>query len=218
MPNSIMIIGAGPGIGQAVAERFGRAGWSVILNGRNAARLAEIVGSLSAQGITAHAVEADATDPAALRSAIATADCIAGGLSAIHYNAALVRQQDLFSMTDADVASDLAVNIEGGLHAIRAAVAQFGTRGGTILITGGGLGVAPHPAYASLGVGKAGLRNIVQTLAAPLAERGIRIATATVATLVSPGSDEAHGVADAFWHLATDHHAPWEVVYPRPVG
>lgn len=218
MPHSIMIIGAGPAIGQAVAERFGRAGWSVILNGRNPARLEQLVGELAAQGIKADSVTADATDPAALRSAIATADCIAGGLTAIHYNAALVRQQDLFSMSDEEVASDLAVNLEGGLHAIRAAVAQFGTRGGTILITGGGLGVVPHPAYASLGVGKAGLRNIVQALAAPLAEQGIRIATATVATLVSPGSDEARGVADAFWHLATDHHTPWEVVYPTPVG
>ena len=214
MPNSIMIIGAGPGIGQAVAGRFGNAGWTVVLTGRNTNRIDQLAAALNAQGITAHAVQADATDASALRAALAEADRITGGLTVVHYNAAVVRQQDLFSMTDAEVASDLAINIAGGLHTIRAAVAQFGERGGTILITGGGLGVAPHASYASLGVGKAGLRNIVQALAEPLADRGIRIAIATVSTLVSPGSAEALGVADTFWHLATDPAAAWEAVYP----
>jgi hypothetical protein len=40
-------------------------------------------------------------------------------------------------MTDEEVASDLAMNIAGGLNTIRAAVALFGKRGGTILVTGG---------------------------------------------------------------------------------
>ena len=218
MPKSIMIIGAGPGIGQAVAQKFGRAGWTIVLTGRNADRLDALVSDLSARGISAHCVPADATDPVALRDAVAEADRITGGLTAIHFNAAVVRQQDLFSMTDDEVADDLAINVAGGLYAIRAAVAQFGNRGGTILITGGGLGVSPHASYASLGVGKAALRNIVQALAEPLAERHIRIATVTVSTLVSPGSPEAEGVAHAFWDLAANAGAGWEAVYPAPAA
>lgn len=216
MSQSIMIIGAGPGIGQAVAERFGKAGWTIVLAGRTAARLEALAAALSGQGITAHAVTVDAADPSALRAAIAEAERLTGGLTAVHYNAAVVRQQDLFSMTDAEVVGDLATNVAGGLHAIRAAVDRFGTRGGTILVTGGGLGVTPHADYASLGVGKAALRNIVQALAEPLAARNIRIAIATVATLVAPGSVEASDVADSFWHLATDPAAKWEVGYPPP--
>jgi NADP-dependent 3-hydroxy acid dehydrogenase YdfG/quinol monooxygenase YgiN len=218
MSKSIMIIGAGPGIGQAVARKFGREGWSVVLASRNAARLDALVAELSGDGITAIGIVADATDPNILRAAIAEADQATAGLTAIHFNAAVVRQQDLFSMTDKDVTSDLAINIAGGLNTIRAAVAQFGTRGGTILVTGGGLGVHPHESYASLGVGKAALRNIVQALAEPLAARTIRIATATVSTLVSPGSAEAAGVADTFWDLATNPEASWEAVYPVSVA
>lgn len=214
MPKAIMIIGAGPGIGQAVAERFGQEGWTVILTGRHAERLDALVSALAARGIQAKAVPADATNPAGLRAAIAKADRLSGGLTAIHYNAAVVRQQDLFSMTDDEVTSDLAINVAGGLHTIRAAVRQFAGRGGTILITGGGLGVAPHASYASLGVGKAALRNIVQALAEPLAAQNIKIAIATVATLVDPGSAEAHGVADTVWQLATGPSPGWEVVYP----
>lgn len=214
MSKSIMIIGAGPGIGQASARKFGREGWSIVLSGRNEERLAGLVKDLESEGIAAHAVLADATDPDALRTAVAEASHLVGGLSAVHYNAAVVRQQDLFSMTDVEVASDLTINVAGGLYAIRAAVAEFGTRGGTILVTGGGLASAPHADWASLGVGKAALRNVVQGLAGPLAERGIRIAIATVATLVSPGSAEADGVADTLWRLATGSSAEWEAIYP----
>lgn len=214
MSKSIMIIGAGPGIAQAVARRFGREGWSVVLTGRNADRLTTLTAELESAGITAHAVAADATDPAALRAAIAEAEALTGGLTALHFNAGVVRNQDLFSMTDAEVASDLAIDVVAGLHSIRAATELFDARGGTILVTGGGLGVYPSADWAVLGAGKAALRNIVQGLAEPLAEQGIGIRIATVATLVSPGSDEANAAADVFWTLATDPDAAWEAVYP----
>jgi NAD(P)-dependent dehydrogenase (short-subunit alcohol dehydrogenase family) len=216
MSKSILIVGAGPGIGQAVARKFGGEGWTVALIGRSADRLASLGAELSATGIAVHTLTADATDPVALRAAVAEADRRMGGLTAVHYNAAVVRQQDLFSMTDAEIESDLAVNVAGGLHTIRAAVEQFGTRGGAILVTGGGLGVTPSADWASLGVGKAALRNIVQALAGPLEARGIRIGIATVATLVAPASKEATEVADAFWRLATDRNSFWEAVYPSP--
>lgn len=216
MPSSLLIIGAGPGIGQATARRFGKAGWTVFLAGRSPERLATLADAPTADGVTVHTLAVDATDPVALRSALAEAERISGGLTAIHYNAAVVRQQDLFGMSDADVTGDLAVNVAGGLHTIRAAADLFGTRGGTILVTGGGLAIAPHPDWASLGAGKAALRNVVQGLADPLAARGIRLRLATVATLVGAGSAEADGVADTLWTLATDPAAPWEATYPTP--
>lgn len=216
MTKSILIIGAGPGIGHAVAQKFGAQGWQVIVAARSRASLDNLVLELTGAGVDAQALVVDATDPAALRAALANADRITGGLSAIHFNAAVVRQQDLFSMSDDEVTDDLAINVAGGLHAIRAATALFGPRGGTILVTGGGLAIAPHESYASLGIGKAALRNGVQALVDPLAARGVRIAMVTVSTLVSPGSAEAVDVADRFWQLATDETAPWEVTYPEP--
>jgi len=214
MSNSIMIIGAGPGIGQAVAQKFGREGWQIVLTGRNAGRLAALTADLTAEGITAHAVAADATDPTALRAAIAEAEALTGGLTAIHYNAGVVRNQDLFSMTDVEIASDLAIDVTAGFNTIRAATALFGARGGTILVTGGGLGVHPSADWAVLGAGKAALRNMVQGLVNPLAEQNIRIRIATVATLVAPGSAEARAAADVFWQLATGDDSNWEAVYP----
>ncbi|WP_198351085.1 SDR family oxidoreductase [Flavisphingomonas formosensis] len=209
-----MIIGAGPGIGQAVARRFGREGWQIVLTGRSADRLATLAADLNAEGITAHIVPADATDPASLRAAVAKAEYLTGGLTAVHFNAGVVRNHDLFSMTDAEIAGDLAIDVTAGFNTIRAATEMFGGRGGTILVTGGGLGIHPSADWAVLGAGKAALRNIVQGLAEPMAERGIRIRIATVATLVAPDSAEASAAADVFWMLATDPNAAWEAVYP----
>lgn len=139
---------------------------------------------------------------------------LTGGLTVVHFNAGVVRNQDLFSMTDAEIANDLAIDVTAGFNTIRAATELFGTRGGTILITGGGLGVHPSADWAVLGAGKAALRNLVQGLSGPLDQQAIRIRIATVATLVGPGSEEARGAADVFWALATDPNAPWEAVYP----
>ncbi len=214
MSKSLMIIGVGPGIGQAVARRFGREGWQIVLTGRSAQRLDSLVAELKADGITAHAAPADATDAEALRAALAKAEALTGGLSAVHFNAGVVRNQDLFSMSDAEIVSDLAIDVAAGFNTIRAATEVFGSRGGTILVTGGGLGVHPSADWAVLGAAKAALRNMVQGLAEPLAQNGIRIGLATVATLVSPGSDEASGAAEVFWTLATDPNASWEAVFP----
>jgi NAD(P)-dependent dehydrogenase (short-subunit alcohol dehydrogenase family) len=213
MSKSIMIIGAGPAIGRGVAEKFGEAGWSVVLTARSLDRLAEEAVALSAKGITVHTVPADATDPVGLRAALVKGDELTGGLTVVHFNAAVVRIQDLFSMTDAEVTSDLAINVEAGLHTIRAAVSLFGDRGGIILVTGGGIATVPNPNAVSLGVGKVAMRHAVQALVKPLAERGIRIATATVREKVLPDSPESAGVAELIWRLATDPAAPWELDY-----
>jgi NAD(P)-dependent dehydrogenase (short-subunit alcohol dehydrogenase family) len=214
MSQSILIIGAGPGIGQSAAERFGREGWTVILSRRDAQALEAQVAELAAQGIDAHGLAADATDPVAVRELVAAAARITGALDVVSYNAATIRLQDLFGMSDAEVADDLAINIAGGLYTIRAAVAQFGDRGGAILVTSGSLAVAPMADFASLGLGKAALRNLVQGLVAPLAERNIRIAMPSIATQVLPSSAEAAGAAELLWTLATDPSAPWEATYP----
>lgn len=216
--SALLIVGAGPGIGLAAAERFGREGWKVVLAARSPRHLDPMVARLIGEGVEAHGIVLDATDPVAVQAGVRTADRLTGGLTTVLYNAAVVRQQDLFSMTDAEVSADVAVNITGGLNTIRAAESVFAghsrTGGGTILVTGGGLAVHPHASWASLGLGKAALRNLVEGLAPDLAARGIRIAVATVATLVAPDSPEAAGAAETLWALASDPSTGWERTYP----
>ena len=214
MSKSLLIIGAGPGISDATAERFGREGWHIILGARTKSRIDRQAAALVAKGIKADAIEVDAARPISVRAAFAQAETMTGELTAVLYNASIVRQQDLFSMTDADVDSDLAINLGGAMATVRSAVDTFADRGGTILITGGGFAIHPNADWMSLSIGKAGGRALAQALAPELARKNIRLGMMTVATLVGPGSKEAADVADGFWRLATATDDTWEIVYP----
>lgn len=68
MSKSITIVGAGPGIGQAVAEKFGREGWTIVLIARSVTRLSAMAAELQAKGIKAFALPADATRPQDIRN------------------------------------------------------------------------------------------------------------------------------------------------------
>ena len=80
--STIAIIGAGPGLGQATARRFGREGFSVALISRAQAHVDELARQLTGDGITARGYAADVRDPQRLRAALdAAAAAGAAGLA-----------------------------------------------------------------------------------------------------------------------------------------
>jgi short-subunit dehydrogenase len=107
---------------------------------------------------------------------------------------------------------DLAVNIGGALAAAQAVAPKMEVRkSGAILLTGGGFALAPSPDYLSLSIGKAGIRALAQALFEPFREKGIHVATVTVAASVSPESKEAQAVSDHFWKLYSQPTDGWTV-------
>src|SRR4029079_12082764 len=67
---SLVIVGAGPNLGAAVARRFGREGMAVGLIARDRARLDALAAELAATGLAVDVAAADIRDPAALAAAI----------------------------------------------------------------------------------------------------------------------------------------------------
>ncbi|WP_218961939.1 SDR family NAD(P)-dependent oxidoreductase [Actinomyces ruminis] len=63
---TIAIVGGGPGLGRAVARRFGREGFDVALISRSREHLDERVAALSADGVNARGYVADGRDGEAL--------------------------------------------------------------------------------------------------------------------------------------------------------
>ncbi len=66
----IAIIGAGPGMGLAIAKRFGAQGYKVALLSRNPAKQEPLLTTLAEQGIEAAAFAADVLDPASIASGL----------------------------------------------------------------------------------------------------------------------------------------------------
>lgn len=213
---TLLIIGAGPGISHSTAERFASEGFRILLAGRDESKVTDLIQQLKQQGTEAVYYQVDATDVNQVNNLIDKLEAEYGSLEVVHYNAANLRNQTIEQQPAESFASDLNVNIGGAFVTVKKAFEHMKARkSGTILLTGGGFALQPHPEYLSLSVGKAGIRAISQGLFEPFKSENVHIASVTVATFVTPGSAEAKGVAESLWTLYQQPQAEWteELLY-----
>jgi NAD(P)-dependent dehydrogenase (short-subunit alcohol dehydrogenase family) len=213
---TFLSIGSGPGMGYATAARFAREGFRIVLSARNPTKTQEQAKRLKEKGYPVDVRTVDAADPESVAALIDEVQKEFGPLDVLHYNAASVRKATLAEQPRATINQDLAINIGGALVATQAAARQMRERGsGTILLTGGGLSLAPNPEYISLSIGKAGIRAMTLGMFESLKQKGIHIATVTVDTAVTPDSKEADAVGEHFWQLHSQPVGKWtaEVKY-----
>ncbi len=203
MPGAV-IIGAGPGIGRAVAHRFAREGLPVALVARTDRR------DLAPRGVRTLALTADVTDEAALRAALDRATAAFGVPEVVVYNAALVRP-DAFGELPARAHLDAwSVNVLGALTAaahLAPAMAAHG--GGTFLVTGGM--PEPKPEYVSLSLGKAAVRTLVTLLDQTYGAAGVHAASVTVDGPVAPRTAfDPDVIAEHYWRLHAQPRDAWQ--------
>ncbi|MQB07914.1 SDR family NAD(P)-dependent oxidoreductase [Agrobacterium tumefaciens] len=212
----LLSIGTGPGIGFATAERFASEGFHVVLTARNIERTEGLAAQLRDRGYKAEAHKLDAGDVAAVTALIADVERRLGQIDVLHYNAASLRQATLADQPADTFVSDLAVNIGGAMAASKAASPKMIARGeGSIFFTGGFFGLTPNPDFASLSAGKAGIRNLALGLFEGHKDKGVHVATVTVAAFVDAGSKEANDIAEEYWKLYAQPKDAWaaEVTY-----
>ena len=85
----LLLVGAGPGLGIAVARRFANGGYRVTLLARSTDRLGDLAKSLADTGAQIDTVAADAGEPEGLRARIAALYNEPGGPGLIIYSAAM---------------------------------------------------------------------------------------------------------------------------------
>jgi len=214
---TFLSIGAGPGIGLATAERFAREGFRVVLAARSAARLDEMAAELRAKGLECDVAVVDASDADGIRTLVSSVASRHDAVDVLHYNAFSLRKATIDEQPAESFIPDLAVNIGGALVAAQAVLPLMEAHGGgTVLLTGGGLGLNPSPDFVSVSIGKAGLRAMALALFEPLKARGVHLGIINVNAYVTPGSPDAIGVADAFWAMHTADVADWRAEAPYP--
>ena len=214
----IIVVGAGPGVGGAVARRFGRDGYDVALIGLGET-LGQLGEQLQAEGVTTGWTEADITDGAALRAAVERFTEHTGRIDALHFNPSAFRQKDPLSLTVPELLEDVTLGVGALLTAVQAA--RPGMRAGArITATGSAAADRPWHEAASLGVQKAGLRNLVHSLDRTLAPDGIRAVSVTVDGVLAHDDPDSpfhpSRVADAIHAAAMQEEDGWrsEVRYP----
>jgi NAD(P)-dependent dehydrogenase (short-subunit alcohol dehydrogenase family) len=207
----IVVVGAGPGLGAAVARRYGRAGYDVALLARDADGLDELGKALQAEGITTGWSAVDVTDGAALREAISRFGRHAGHLDVLHFNPSTFRHTGPLDLTPDELLDDVRLGVGALLTAVQAARPAMGP-GARITATGSMAADRPWHEAASLGVQKAGLRNLVRSLDAALRPKGIRAVSLTVnGTLRRGTAFDPDRVAEAIHGAVTQPEDEWQV-------
>lgn len=215
--NLCTIVGVGEGMGLALAQRFGKGGCRIAMISREQAALDGYAERLGKHGVRATGYAADAGNAGVLEAAFERLHKELGPTNILIYNASIFRQALPSQLAAADLISDLRVNVAGALVATQAVLPGMkAAKAGTVLFTGGGSALEPFPSGASLGVGKAGLRNLALSLAGEFEPLGIHVATVTISGNIAPGTHfDPATIAEEFWHLHQQPHGQWqrEVVY-----
>lgn len=207
----ILVVGAGPGVGGAVARRFGREGYDVGLVGRGAA-LESVGSSLQDDGVTTGWTDADIADEAALAAAIQRLASYQGRIDVLHFNPSAFRQKNPLELTVTELLEDVALGVGGLLTSVQAA-RPYLSRGSRITATGSMAADKPWHEAASLGVQKAGLRNLVRSIDRTLKPSGIRAVSVTVDGSLAPDDADSpfhpDRVADAIHAAAHQDETAW---------
>src|ERR1700735_4306936 len=205
---SLVIVGAGPNLGLAVARRFGREGFAVGLISRRESRLVELEGQLRLDGITAVGAAADIRDSSALAAAIGSLAAELGPVEVLEYSPLPAPEfmKPVLETTVEDVLGPLEFSVLGAVAATQAVIGPMREVGhGTILFTTGGGAVNPYPARAGVGVSFAGEVAYARMLHEALREKGVHVGHTAIAGRIAPGEDhEPDDVAEALWRHHTD--------------
>jgi NAD(P)-dependent dehydrogenase (short-subunit alcohol dehydrogenase family) len=202
-----VVVGAGPGIGAAVARRFARAGLSVGLIARSETTVKAVADGIAGDVL---ALTADSTDESGLRAALDRVVEEYGVPDVVVYNAAIIQPDAVGDLTARQHLDAWAVNVVGAITTAAHVVPAMAERGsGSFIITGG----MPEPkaAYASLSLGKAGVRTLVTLLDQQYGAAGVHAATVTVGGAVAPGTAyDPDDIAENYWRLHTQSRDQWE--------
>jgi short-subunit dehydrogenase len=201
----VHIVGAGPGVGAAVARRFARAGHPAGLIARDPERLTALTADLTAHGVPAQSCPADASDPAALTQALTTLAERQGPPEILCFSplpdVGLIKP--VLETEADDLHRALALNVVGAAAAVRAVLPAMRTAArGTLLFVTGGAVVHPDPGRAASAIVGSAEQAYVALLAQALSDTPLRAAHLAVVGAVGSGrKHEPDTVADRLWQL-----------------
>ena len=107
-----LVTGSSSGIGLAIARGLGQAGASVVLNGRDLAKLTAVADTLLAEGLSVHLAAFDVTDGAAVDVAVASIEAQRGPIEILVNNAGLQRRGVFHEFKRADWDAVMRTNID----------------------------------------------------------------------------------------------------------
>ncbi|MEW2131541.1 glucose 1-dehydrogenase [Streptomyces sp. NPDC005435] len=182
---TVLVTGAGSGLGRAIARAFAAEGASVVVAGRTAASLDETVALIEVAGGIATAVTADVTDSGRLQHLVRESVTRFGGLDIAVNNAGILRAVGAVGdVSEEDWDAVLRTNVTGVWLAMKHEIAYMKANGGGAIVNiSSNLGAHLRiPNLAAYITSKAAVSALTRAAALDHVHQGIRI------NAVSPGA------------------------------
>lgn len=183
MGKTIVITGAGIGLGRALARRFANEGETVILLGRTFAKVKDLADEL---GSPAMAIECDVGSADSVRQAFAAIAAQHSRIDVLINNAAVYEPFLVADATDEQVLTPMLTNFAGPIFTSRAAIPMMEKGAYIINITSESVGLE-FPMLSLYQSTKAGLERFTQSLLKELEPSGIRVSVVRCGPMYEEG-------------------------------
>ncbi|MDK6259377.1 SDR family NAD(P)-dependent oxidoreductase [Corynebacterium frankenforstense] len=175
--SSVIVTGAGAGLGRAYALELARQGAKVVVNDVSEDAAGAVVDEISSAGGEAVAAVVPVGDSAAADQLVQTAVDSFGRLDALVTNAGILRDKSLLKMTDEDFDAVIHVHLRGTFTCVRAAYKYFKENGvaGHIVCIGSPTGQRGNFGQTNYAAAKAGIVGMVRTWALEMKKAGVTV-------------------------------------------
>lgn len=217
----MLITGAARGIGAATARDLAARGARLALVGlepENLAGLTSELGSAGPGGAGGEHVwaQADVTDSAALRSAVAGAVAVLGGLDVVVANAGIASPGTVRAIDPEAFARTVDVNLTGVFRTAQATVEHLIDSRGYLLIVSSLAALVPAVGFSAYGASKAGVEAFADALRIELAPLGVAVGCAHMSWIDTDMVRDVERDLETFREMRT--RLPWPLRSTMPVG
>jgi NAD(P)-dependent dehydrogenase (short-subunit alcohol dehydrogenase family) len=175
-PRTVIVTGAGGGIGRAVSLAFAHQGDTLIVTDIDETALEETRAAIQAFGGIAHALPGDVTEAGFAERLVKYAVARADGLQVLVNCAGCMRRGDILATGDEAWNSSMDVNVTAVFRLCRASIRHMQAHGGgSIVNVASAWGVHPGPSHLAYCTSKAAVAAMSQCLGRDHAADGIRV-------------------------------------------
>ena len=211
-PKALAIVGAGPGLGSAIARRFAQAGWSVALVALRQEVIDAGLAELERFRVSTCGAQADVTDRPGVEHAFGSIVDALGVPDAVVYNASIYQDESVLKLSNEALRLALDVHVVGALNTAQCANAAMQRADHAVLLfTVNSLARSPQAMAAALSIGKGAQLNLALSLERELEGTPIRVGVVTVCGAIKTGTAyDPDQLATVYWELATQDPARFE--------
>ncbi|MFD0897413.1 SDR family NAD(P)-dependent oxidoreductase [Loigolactobacillus binensis] len=215
---TIVIVGAGPGLGLSLAKKFGTQGFQVALLSLHERTLNNLSTQLDQLKIKNKTYVVDVTDLAALATTLTQVIRDHGTIDVIEFSPYAGPQyfRNVLTMTQAEVQQQLQFTLFPVIRLVQSVLPNMQAQGhGAILINSGITSVYPLPQLGNTGIACAALRNYAQNLHNVLQPAGIYVGLLSVAAAIKKGTAGDPDLIAAKWYDLFVQQNQFEAIYPE---